>query len=244
MLCARKLSKTYAGVPALAPLELEIAAGEVFCLLGPNGAGKTTLIQLFLGFIRPSSGVALVGREEVARDPIAARRRIGYVPEQVQLYPELTGAENLAYFISLAGAPRRPKEELSSLLVAAGLPREAVHRAAGSYSKGMRQKVALALSRAKQASVLLLDEPTSGLDPGAASELCAGVREESARGAAVLMVTHDLTAVAAVAHRMGVLRAGRLVRTAAAGATEAELGGWYREALSPKVTAAEQVCTP
>jgi ABC-2 type transport system ATP-binding protein len=232
LLSALELSKTYANRPALAPLNLEVAPGEVYCLLGPNGAGKTTLLSLFLGFIQPSSGVALVAGEEVARDPIAARRRIGYVPEQVQLYPELTGEENLGYFASLAGV-QHAAGELANLLVSAGLPREALSRPASSYSKGMRQKVALALSRAKQASVLLLDEPTSGLDPGAASELCASVRAERARGAAVLMVTHDLSAAAAVACRIGVLRAGRLVCSASAGLSEAELVGLYRQAINP-----------
>jgi ABC-2 type transport system ATP-binding protein len=232
MLAARKLSKSYGGTQVLAPLDLEVGAGEVCCLLGPNGAGKTTTLRLFLGFARPSSGEALVGGVRVEQDPIAARRQLSYVPEQVQLYPELTGAENLAYFAALAGAEKRSGEELAELLVGAGLPRAAVDRPASGYSKGMRQKVALALSRAKRSAALLLDEPTSGLDPSAVRDLCAGILRERERGTAVLMVTHDLATVAGVADQIGILRAGHLVHLGARSSqTEAEIASLYRIAL-------------
>jgi ABC-2 type transport system ATP-binding protein len=221
----------------LAPLDLEVGAGEVCCLLGPNGAGKTTTLHLFLGFTRPSGGEASVGGIRVDQDPVAARRQLSYVPEQVQLYPELTGVENLAYFASLAGADPRSPAELGELLVSAGLPQAAVNQHASGYSKGMRQKVALALSRAKRSGALLLDEPTSGLDPAAVRDLCAGIRRESERGAAVLMVTHDLATVADVAHRIGILRAGHLVHLGARSRqTEAEIASLYRIALEMVAT--------
>ncbi|AUX27411.1 ABC transporter ATP-binding protein [Sorangium cellulosum] len=229
MLAAKKLSKSYGGAAALDALDLEIPAGEVFCLLGPNGAGKTTTLNLFLGFTRPSSGAAYVAGAHVEPDPIGARRKIAYVPEQVRLYPHLTGCENLAYFLGLSGARAPSPAELSRLLVAAGLPEGAAHRPAGGYSKGMRQKVVLALSQARSAGALLLDEPTSGLDPGAVRELCAAIRRESDRGAAVLMVTHDLGAVASIAHRIGIMKAGRLIHVAsAAGLSEADVLSLYR----------------
>ena len=216
----------------LAPLDLEVAAGEVCCLLGPNGAGKTTTLRLFLGFTRPSSGEALVGGVRVDEHPIAARRQLSYVPEQVQLYPELTGIENLAYFAALAGTEKRSGEELAELLVAAGLPRAAIARPASGYSKGMRQKVALALSRAKRSGALLLDEPTSGLDPSGVRDLCASVRRERERGTAVLMVTHDLATVADVADRIGILSGGQLVHLdALSSQTESEIASLYRVAL-------------
>lgn len=253
MLAARKLSKSYGGTQVLAPLDLEVGAGEVCCLLGPNGAGKTTTLRLFLGFVRPSSGEALVGGVRVDRDPIGARRQVSYVPEQVQLYPELTGAENLAYFAALAGAEKRESDEIAELLVAAGLPRGAVDRPASGYSKGMRQKVALALSRAKRSGALLLDEPTSGLDPSAVRDLCAGIRRERERGTAVLMVTHDLATVADVADRIGILRGGHLVHLGVrARQTEAEIASLYRVALemealeppsSPRAWAADREAT-
>jgi ABC-2 type transport system ATP-binding protein len=238
MLIARNLSKTYAGRAALKPLDLQIEPGEVFCLLGPNGAGKSTTIKLFLGFTRPSSGEALVDGTPVQRNPHAVRRLIAYVPEQVNIYPELSGAENLEYFAGLAGVPRLSGRQIDTLLDAVGLPPEARARRASTYSKGMRQKVALALSRAKGARALLLDEPTSGLDPGAVRDLCFGVRQESARGAAVLMVTHDLAAAASVASRIGILRAGQLMHVAAAPAfSEADLASLYRVALETEAMA-------
>ncbi|XXY44191.1 ABC transporter ATP-binding protein [Sorangium sp. So ce269] len=242
MLTAKKLSKSYGGIPALDALDLEVPAGEVLCLLGPNGAGKTTTLNLFLGFTRPSSGAAYVASAHVEPDPLGARRRIAYVPEQVRLYPHLSGCENLAYFLSLSEARVPPSAELSRLLTAAGLPEGAVHRAASGYSKGMRQKVVLALSQAKGASALLLDEPTSGLDPGAVRELCAAIRRESDRGAAVLMVTHDLGAVASIAHRIGVMKAGRLVEVAsAAGLSEADILSLYRRHFDPPGDATPQL---
>lgn len=238
MLIARKLTKRYGDATALQSLNLEIAKGEVFCLLGPNGAGKTTTINLFLGFTQPTAGETQVGKVVVQSDPLAARARIAYVPEQVRLYPHLTGFENLAYFLQLSGAPPTARSDLEDILIASGVPSTALHRRAESYSKGMRQKVVLALAHAKQAEALLLDEPTSGLDPTAADELYAGLRRERDRGAAVLMVTHDLSAVTAVANRFGIMRAGRLVHSdAVAGLPEAEVQALYREHLRPGIAA-------
>ncbi|MET0341347.1 MAG: ABC transporter ATP-binding protein [Polyangiales bacterium] len=238
MLIARKMTKRYGEATALASLDLEIARGEVFCLLGPNGAGKTTTINLFLGFTQPTSGESWVGTVHVQADPLAARARIAYVPEQVRLYPHLTGCENLAYFLQLASARAPRRSELEAQLTGAGLPPSALHRRADGYSKGMRQKVVLALAHAKQAQALLLDEPTSGLDPSAADELYAGLRRERDRGAAVLMVTHDLSAVTGVATRFGIMKSGRLVHVgAAAGLSEADVQALYRQHLRPTVEA-------
>jgi ABC-2 type transport system ATP-binding protein len=228
MLAARALSKRYGEQLALDALDLAIPAGEVFCLLGPNGAGKTTTLSLFLGFTTPSAGEAFVGDVCVARDPRAARARIAYVPEQVRLYPHLSGLENLEYFLRLSGSP--VPRELARILIDAGIPAAAVDRRAEGYSKGMRQKVVLALAVARNASVLLLDEPSSGLDPGAAEELYASVRRQSQRGAAVLMVTHDLTSVVSSAHRLGIMRAGKLVHVCAAqGLGETGVQALYRQ---------------
>ncbi|MET0286784.1 MAG: ABC transporter ATP-binding protein [Polyangiales bacterium] len=228
MLAARALSKRYGEQLALDALELEIAAGEVFCLRGPNGAGKTTTLSLFLGFTTPSSGEAFVGDVCVARDPRAARARIAYVPEQVRLYPHLSGRENLEYFLRLSGSS--VPSDLTRILLDAGIPATAVDRRAEGYSKGMRQKVVLALAQARNAQVLLLDEPSSGLDPSAAEELYASVRRQSERGAAVLMVTHDLTSVVSSAHRLGIMRAGKLVHVcAASGLGETAVQALYRQ---------------
>ncbi|MFO0950280.1 MAG: ABC transporter ATP-binding protein [Isosphaeraceae bacterium] len=214
MLQAVALTKEYEkGVVALDRLDLSVHPGEVFCLLGPNGAGKTTTVHLFLNFVAPTSGQALVCGVDSSRDPLAARRRLAYIPENVMLYGKLTGLENLVYFAELATGLRLGREEGLALLERAGLPAPAVGRAVSGYSKGMRQKVGIAVALAKRAEALLLDEPTSGLDPLAANEfarLVDGLRRD---GMAVLMVTHDLFLAGQCGTRVGVMQRGRLVTT-------------------------------
>ena len=211
MLEAVQLSKRFNGHAALSDLDLKVEAGEVFCLLGANGAGKTTTLHLFLGFLEPTSGQALVGGLDVAEEPLETKHRLAYIPEQVQLYPSLTGLENLAYFTALAGRGGLTEDELRALLERAGLESEAAGRRTSTYSKGMRQKVAIAIALAKGAQALLLDEPTSGLDPKAANELTHLLRELSQEGVAVLMATHDLFRAKEVGHRLGIMKRGQLL---------------------------------
>ncbi len=205
------LAKDFKGHQALHGLNLTVDAGEVFCLLGANGAGKTTTIHLFLGFLEPTSGRALVGGVDVAEPPLETKRRLAYIPEQVQLYPSLSGLENLAYLTALAGRGELSESELSDYLERAGLEPEAASRRVSTYSKGMRQKVAIAVALAKQADGLLLDEPTSGLDPKAANELSNLLRELSGDGVAVLMATHDLFRAKEVGDRLGIMKHGQLL---------------------------------
>ncbi|XVJ69480.1 MAG: ABC transporter ATP-binding protein [Rhizobacter sp.] len=216
MLEARTLSKRYENNTALDRLELTVPAGQVFCMLGPNGAGKTTCIHLFLGFITPSEGQALVCGIDVAQAPLQARQKLAYIPETVMLYGNLSGLENLDYFATLATGRRRPESDLRQLLAEAGLQFDAMARPVAGYSKGMRQKVGIAIALAKGAEVLLLDEPTSGLDPLAANEFMQLLVRLRAGGMAVLMVTHDLFLAQQCADRIGIMQRGRLVRTLAA----------------------------
>jgi ABC-2 type transport system ATP-binding protein len=211
MLKAHDLGRRYGDAWALQSLELEVAPGEIQCLLGANGAGKTTTINLFLGFLEPSQGAAFVNCAEVARDPRAARAQLGYVPEQVSLYPTLTGLENLAYFTRLAGRSGSDVARLRQLLERVDLAAGAADLRVEHYSKGMRQKVGLAIALAKDARALLLDEPLSGLDPKAANEFCALLLKLAAGGAAVLMATHDLFRAREVATRIGIMKRGRLL---------------------------------
>jgi ABC-2 type transport system ATP-binding protein len=212
MLQALHLTKTYGSHVAVDDLNLEIAPGEIFCLLGPNGAGKTTTINLFLGFVSPDAGEARVGGQTVADDPMAARRHIAYIPEQVVLYSSLTGLENLAYLSALSGT-QHSQAALRTYLLQAGLPEGAIDRRLGTYSKGMRQKVGIAAAMARDAGVLLLDEPTSGLDPEASYEFSQLLNLLSERGCAVLMTTHDLFRAREIASRVGIMRQGRLITT-------------------------------
>ncbi|MDJ0276249.1 ABC transporter ATP-binding protein [Sphingomonas sp. 2R-10] len=204
------VSLAFGGRPALDGLSLTLAAGEVYALLGPNGAGKTTTINLILGFLAPDAGSIAVGGVDAVADPLAVRARTAYLPETVMLHPTLTATENLRYFALLAGR-KVDAAQAGSLLDSAGLQREAHGRRAGGFSKGMRQKVGVAIALAKEAQLLLLDEPTSGLDASAANDLSATIRAASVRGIAVVMATHDLFRVHDVASRLGILRAGRLV---------------------------------
>ncbi|AQG77880.1 ABC transporter ATP-binding protein [Spirosoma montaniterrae] len=214
MLQALDLSKRYApNAPlALDNLTMTVASGEIFCLLGQNGAGKTTTINLFLGFLKPTGGQALIDGLDVVAHPLETKKRLAYLPETVMLYPNLTGLENLDFFASLAGC-RYASTELGDLLTRAGLQPDAHARRVETYSKGMRQKVGIAIALAKQATVLLLDEPTSGLDPKAANEFSDLLLQLRHSGTAILMATHDIFRAKEVATHIGIMREGRLVET-------------------------------
>lgn len=201
--------------PALDKLTLTVQPGEIFCLLGQNGAGKTTTINLFLGFLKPTAGQALVGGLNVAEYPQESKKFLAYLPETVMLYPNLSGLENLDFFAQLAGF-RHSADQLHTLLTRAGLQSEAHMGRVSTYSKGMRQKVGIAIALAKQAKALLLDEPTSGLDPKAANEFSDILRTLSADGAAILMTTHDIFRAKEIGTRIGIMREGKLVETLAA----------------------------
>lgn len=228
MLKAKDLGRRFGDTWALQSLALEVAPGEIQCLLGANGAGKTTTINLFLGFLQPTCGAALVNGTEVARDARAARAQLGYVPEQVSLYPTLTGLENLVYFTRLAGRSDCEAVRMRELLDRVDLARGAADMPVERYSKGMRQKVGLAIALAKEARALLLDEPLSGLDPKAANEFCALLLKLAAGGVAVLMATHDLFRAREVATRIGIMKRGRLLdNLAAADISHAQLERLY-----------------
>jgi len=207
---ATGLVKHYGDHPALRGLDLAVDAGEVFCLLGANGAGKTTTIQLFLGFIEPTAGSAKIDGMEVREHPLETKRRLAYIPENVMLYPNLTGVENLEYFTTLAGCDDG-ETSLREILKRAGLPEDSFERPVGTYSKGMRQKVGIAMAIARRAKLLLLDEPTSGLDPKASNEFSLLVSSLRDEGVAVLMATHDLFRSREVGTRIGIMKRGELV---------------------------------
>ncbi|WP_025764639.1 ABC transporter ATP-binding protein [Dyadobacter tibetensis] len=209
MLEATNLTKRYGNHTALNQLNLTVEPGEIFALLGQNGAGKTTTINLFLGFIEPSEGMAQINGVSVSENPEEIKQYLAYIPETVMLYSNLTGLENLEYFSSLAGF-EYSKTELAELLSTAGLQTQAFDLRLGGYSKGMRQKVGIAIAIAKKAKVLLLDEPTSGLDPKASNEFSTILKSLAARGTAILMATHDIFRAKEVATRIGIMREGCL----------------------------------
>lgn len=210
MILAKNLTKQYGDKVALDNLNLHIAPGEIFCLLGQNGAGKTTTINCFLGFTEPTAGSVFINGLDVAQNPVASKKHLAYLPEVVMLYPNLTAMENLDYFSRLAGFKHR-KGELQKYLGTAGLSENDFDRRVGSYSKGMRQKVGIAIAMAKKAKALFLDEPTSGLDPKASNEFTNLLIELKNDGVAILMATHDIFRAKDMANRIGIMKDGRLV---------------------------------
>ena len=238
MLEARRLTKRYDAAPPGAPPALDgfsllVPDGTLVALLGGNGAGKSTTMRCFLDFTRPTGGQALVDGIEVAREPLRAKARLAYVPETVAAYESLSGRQNLAFFAALDGRPALAREEATARLVAAGLPADAVDRRVREYSKGMRQKLGLAIAAARGARNFLLDEPTSGLDPYATAELVASLDALRTGGAAILMATHDVFRARDAADRIVILRRGRAVASLAradfAGCDPERL---YRDALA------------
>lgn len=200
---------SYGTNPVLRGLDLRVEQGEIYALLGGNGAGKSTTLAAILGFIAPAVGRVRVCGIDPAREPQAARAQLAYVPENVSLYDHLSARENIAYFLSLAGA-NRDMAAIDAALRDVALAEEAWDRRLTGYSKGMRQKVAIALALARDVPVLLLDEPTSGLDPRAVLDFNRLLDTARRRQVAVLMVTHDLVSAVDIADRIGFLSAGRI----------------------------------
>lgn len=212
MLEAINLRKIYGAHEALQGLNLKVNAGDIYCLLGANGAGKTTTINLFLNFVDPTSGTATVNGIDVTQSPLETKRYLAYIPEQVMLYGNLTGIENLQYFARLGGHAGYSAADYRSFLDRVGLQPNAANLRVRTYSKGMRQKVGVAIALAKQAKALLLDEPTSGLDPKASNEFSALLLQLRNDGAAILMATHDLFRAKETGNRIGIMKSGRLVQ--------------------------------
>ena len=224
MIKIENANKSFKGSPAVQNLSLAVGAGEIVGLLGANGAGKSTTINLLLGFLSPDSGQVQINQKDCFSDSSEVRSLIGYIPENVNLYPYLTGLENLDYFCKLAGLTYT-KTELVEFLSTCGLQEDAHNKKVAAYSKGMRQKVGISIAYAKKAKVYLLDEPASGLDPLASNELSVLLQKLAAEGAAVLMASHDIFRVREVCHRIGILRQGQLVqelRSEAVSANELE----------------------
>ncbi len=224
MISIEAANKAYKGNVAIQNLTLKVQAGEIFGLLGANGAGKSTTINALLGFVPLDSGQVKVNGIDVGDQAQSARQHIGYIPENVHLYPYLSGVENLDYFCRLAGIKYK-RADLSAMLTKCGLQEDAHGRKVKGYSKGMRQKVGIAIAYAKKAKVYLLDEPASGLDPMASNELSDLLRQLVAEGAAILMASHDIFRVREVCHRIGILKQGSLVKeiqSADVSATELE----------------------
>ena len=231
MLRATTLVKRFgAGRPALDGVSFDVRDGELCLLAGRNGAGKTTTIGCIVDLVRPDAGRVEIDGVCVATSPVRARRGVAYLAEHVALYPAMTGVENVRFFAGLADR-RLSALEAAELLERLGLPSAAASRSVRTYSKGMRQRVGLAVAVAGRARNLVLDEPTSGLDPAAAADLLGLLRGLGDDGRAVLVSSHDIGHVARVADHVVCLARGAV----AAACRVADVGA---EALEPWFDAA------
>lgn len=202
------LSKRYAGQAkfSLKNLNLKIMPGEVYGFLGPNGAGKTTTIRLLMDFIRPTSGQARILGLDAARDAVEIKKRLGYLPGEIALYPRMTGREFLDYMADLRPAKSRSRQkELARWF---DVPLE---RKISALSKGNRQKLAVIQALANEPEILVLDEPTSGLDPLMQEAFYQEIRTARDRGATIFLSSHDLGEVQKICDRVGFIRGGKLV---------------------------------
>lgn len=229
MIHIQEATKSFRGKAAVKNLNLGVSKGEILGLLGANGAGKSTTINMLLGFLAPDAGKVQINQLDCAKQTTEVRKLIGYIPENVNLYPYLSGLENLDYFCKLAGL-HYTKTDLENFLTTCGLQADAHTQKVSGYSKGMRQKVGVAIAYAKKAQVYLLDEPASGLDPLASNELSELLRKLASEGATVLMASHDIFRVREVCHRIGILKNGMLLKELDSQAVSAnELEALYLE---------------
>jgi ABC-2 type transport system ATP-binding protein len=224
---ADRLTKRYGDTIAVDALSLDIHRGEVFGLLGPNGAGKTTTILMLLGLTEPTSGSALVDGMDPTRDPLRVKARVGYLPDEVGFYENLTGRDNLLYTADLNRLTKTEgRRRTDELLAMVGLS-DVADRKVGGYSRGMRQRLGLADALVKQPSILILDEPTVNIDPEGVRELLALVAQLSDdHGVTVLLSSHLLHQVEQVCDRIGIFVAGRLVALGTVDDLATDLDQW------------------
>lgn len=207
---ARGLVKRYGENAAVNGIDLAIKPGEIFGLLGPNGAGKTTVILMLLGLTDRTAGTVDVAGHDPARQPLEVKRRVGYMPDSVGFYDNLTAYQNLAYTARLAGIDRRETERRIADALAKVRLSDVAKKRVGTFSRGMRQRLGLAEIWMKHSKVAILDEPTSGLDPQSTFELLEMIRALKAEGIAVLLSSHLLERVQVVCDRVALFNRGRI----------------------------------
>jgi len=210
MITTRQLTKRYGSKAAVRELDLEIPRGQFFCFLGPNGAGKTTTIKMLTGLARPTSGEAVIGGHDVASEPLAAKRLLGYVPDHPFLYDRLTGRELMRF---VAGIYHMTEDELTARcepLLAAFDVLHVADQLIQDYSHGMRQKLSFAACFLHDPQVVVVDEPWVGLDPKSIHKVKTYLKQRTREGLTVFMSTHSLAIAEETADRVGIIHQGRL----------------------------------
>ena len=210
MLLTEDLTKKYDDILALDGLNIEVTDGEIFSLLGANGAGKTTTLNLILNFINPTSGTATVNEINVVDFPKQAKRHMAYLSESVVLYGNMSARQNLIFFTELSGR-RCGDADYVEVMHRVGLPERSFDARLKTFSKGMRQRLGMAIVILKNTPLILLDEPMSGLDPKGIEDFAKLLRELRTEGKTVLMSTHEVFTASEISDRVGIMRDGKLV---------------------------------
>ncbi len=210
-LTCENLSKTYGGVVAVRDVGFTVAPGEAYGLLGPNGAGKTTTISMLVGLLKPDTGTVVVGGADLAADPMAAKAKIGYVPQEIALYPDLTGRENLRFFCRLFGLPRREvRARVEEVLDLVGLADRADAKL-DTYSGGMKRRINIGAALLHRPELLILDEPTVGVDPQSRKSILDGLERLVADGMALIYTSHYMEEVERICSRVAIIDHGSIV---------------------------------
>ncbi len=234
------LTKRYGDFTAVDHLDLSVRRGEVFGLLGPNGAGKTTTILMLLGLTEPTEGEVRVLGFDPARQPLSVKQRVGYMPDQVGFYDDLTARENLIYIAKLNGIPRdQIKRRVEEAIERVRLT-DVIDKRTGTFSRGMRQRLGLADVLIKKPQLIIMDEPTQGLDPELAHEFLGLIHSLKEEGTTILLSSHLLHQVQAICDRVGLFSRGRMVLQGTVSELARKvLGGAYRIQLETEGSAAK-----
>ena len=211
MIQTQELSKRFDNFLAVDRISLELGAGQVLALLGPNGSGKTTTVRMLTSVLHPTAGWARVAGYDVATHPVEVRARVGVLTEQHSLYSRMRGDEYLDFFGQIYNLPTsHRRQRILNLFTQFGM-QEFVHRRIGEYSKGMRQKLALARALLHEPPVLLLDEPTSAMDPESARQVRDAILELRSSERAIILCTHNLAEAEELADQIAIIRRGRII---------------------------------
>lgn len=221
------LTKRFGGVQAVAGVDFTVAPGELFGFLGPNGAGKTTIINMLTGLARPDAGTIRIAGLDCSRDPKAAQHLMGVVPDESNLYPELSGFDNLCFCGSLYGMPRRDREARAQVLLGQFGLTEAAARKFGGYSKGMKRKLTIAAGIMHTPQILFLDEPTTGIDVASARQLRQLIANLNRSGTTIFLTTHYIEEAERLCRRIAFIVKGRVVRTDTVESLMQETAGRY-----------------
>jgi ABC-2 type transport system ATP-binding protein len=225
LLKVEHLSKTFGTIRAVDSVSLEVRPGEIYGLLGPNGAGKTTTISMICGLLKPDAGEVLVAGAAFWSDPQKAKRIMGVVPQELAIYEELSGRENLEFWGRLAGLSSREARSRATELIEALTLADRAKDAVGTYSGGMKRRINLGCALLHRPQLLLLDEPTVGIDPQARLNILEFIRNLLAAGTGILYTTHYLEEAEMLCQRIGIIDHGRLLAEGTLSQLQERLGG-------------------